>query len=64
MSSIDINLALNLFWSYDLWDGIIMIYNHVLNDYRTPLEKLIQQIDQNQSVGDTLLMYLSCSLGK
>ena len=62
IGSIDINLSLTLFWSFDLWEGVIMIYNHVLNDYRTPLEKLVEKIGDGGEVVDTILMYLSCSL--
>ena len=64
IEAIDINQSLQIFWSYDCWEGVIIVYNHVLSDYRTPLEKLIAKIDSSTTVADTLLMYLSCSLGR
>ena len=62
-SSMDINLILNHFWANDLFEGIIMVYNYLLKDFKSPLEKLIQKIENDQKIGDTLLMYLSCTLG-
>ena len=55
IEAIDINQSLQIFWSFDCWDGIIIVYNYVLGDYRTPLEKLVAKIDSSTTVADTLL---------
>jgi hypothetical protein len=73
ISSLDIHQIITLCWKYSLFDAIIYIHNQAFDDYMTPLEELIKQLqsavmkgkqltDNEINLGNKLLTYISSCL--
>ncbi|KAG8190625.1 hypothetical protein JTE90_017889 [Oedothorax gibbosus] len=73
ISILDIHQVMTLCWENALYDAIIYVYNHGMQDYVTPFEELIvnlqkavskgkQLTDEQIKLGNKLLVYISCCL--
>ncbi|GIY41646.1 vacuolar protein sorting-associated protein 8 homolog [Caerostris extrusa] len=73
IENLDIHQVMKLCWEHGLYDAIIYIYNHGMNDYVTPFEELMvnlqkavsrrkQLTDDQIKLGNKLLVYVSCCL--
>lgn len=74
LSTVDIDYLVRLCWSHCLYELVIYVFNKGLNDYLTPLEKLIKILrdamkttdgplnDADTQLGCKILVYLSCCL--
>ncbi|KFM79086.1 Vacuolar protein sorting-associated protein 8-like protein, partial [Stegodyphus mimosarum] len=73
IASLDIHQVMTLCWNEGLYDAIIYIYNHGMNDYVTPFGDLMvilqravkrgkQLTDDQIKLGNKLLVYISCCL--
>ncbi|GFT81859.1 vacuolar protein sorting-associated protein 8 homolog [Nephila pilipes] len=73
IENLDIHQVMTLCWEHGLYDAIIYVYNHGMNDYVTPFEELMvnlqkavsrgkQLTDDQIRLGNKLLVYVSCCL--
>lgn len=73
ITNLDIHQVMTLCWNEGLYDAIIYVYNHAMNDYITPFEELMvilqkavtkgkQLTDDQIKLGNKLLVYISCCL--
>ena len=72
--TVNIDYLVRLCWSHRLYELVIYVFNKGLNDYLTPLEKLIKILrdamhdsdgpldDSHLQLGCKILVYLSCCL--
>ncbi|MGH0128296.1 UNVERIFIED_CONTAM: hypothetical protein FKN15_001270 [Acipenser sinensis] len=73
ITSLDIQQVVQMCWEHHLHDAMIYVYNSGMNDYINPMEKLLQVIspllragkslsDEKVTMGNKLLVYISCCL--
>ncbi|CAH3128652.1 unnamed protein product [Porites lobata] len=73
VTNLDIHQMVKLCWAHGLYDAIFYVYNRGMRDYTTPLEELINVLkstlqsralllDSDLSLGNKLLVYISCCL--
>lgn len=71
--SLDIHLVMTLCWKHSMYDAIIYIHNQAFDDYISPLEELLdhlenvmstdRELNENEiNLGNKLLVYISCTL--
>lgn len=51
VESLDIHQTMKLCWTQGLYDAIIYIYNQGMQDYITPLEELMTELQAAVSTG-------------
>uniref|UniRef100_A0A8C5EST2 RING-type domain-containing protein n=1 Tax=Gouania willdenowi TaxID=441366 RepID=A0A8C5EST2_GOUWI len=73
VTSLDIHQVVKVCWENQLYDAMIYVFNRGMNDYITPMEKLLAVIgptikagrtmtDEDVVMGNKLLVYISCCL--
>ncbi|CAL8101722.1 unnamed protein product [Orchesella dallaii] len=73
VESLDIHQTMKLCWTQGLYDAIIYIYNQGMQDFISPLEELMTELqaavsteakltDAQVALGHKILVYLSCCL--
>ncbi|XP_072564907.1 vacuolar protein sorting-associated protein 8 homolog, partial [Paramormyrops kingsleyae] len=73
ITSLDIQQVVQTCWENQLYDAMIYVFNSGMNDYISPMEKLFQMIgpplhegkaltDEQVTMGNKLLVYISCCL--
>ncbi|KAM3849822.1 vacuolar protein sorting-associated protein 8 homolog, partial [Diretmus argenteus] len=73
ITSLDIQQVVQVCWENQLYDAMIYVFNSGMNDYITPMEKLFAVIgpplregrsltDEQVTMGNKLLVYISCCL--
>ena len=73
ITSLDIQQVVLLCWENHLYDAMIYVYNSGMNDFISPMEKLLKVIappldagksltDEQVVMGNKLLVYISCCL--
>jgi len=73
VESLDLNQVMHICWGFGLYDAIISIYNRGMKDFITPFLELLFMLqsslnssnnlsDKMTSLGNKLLVYLSCCL--
>ncbi|XP_076852414.1 vacuolar protein sorting-associated protein 8 homolog isoform X1 [Brachyhypopomus gauderio] len=73
ITNLDIQQVVRMCWDNQLYDAMIYVFNSGMNDYISPMEKLLQVIgpplqegkpltDEQVVMGNKLLVYISCCL--
>ncbi|KAI4885660.1 hypothetical protein NFI96_020197 [Prochilodus magdalenae] len=73
ITNLDIQQVVQMCWDNQLYDAMIYVFNSGMNDYISPMEKLFQVIgpplhegkpltDEQVTMGNKLLVYISCCL--
>ncbi|XP_033849664.2 vacuolar protein sorting-associated protein 8 homolog isoform X1 [Acipenser ruthenus] len=71
ITTLDLHQIVLLTRKYKLFDALIYVYNKGMNDFITPIEEMIQAMenalksentDELVAVGNKILVYISCSL--
>ncbi|XP_051558427.1 vacuolar protein sorting-associated protein 8 homolog isoform X3 [Myxocyprinus asiaticus] len=73
ITNLDIQQVVQMCWDNQLYDAMIYVFNSGMNDYISPMEKLLQVIgpplrdekpltDEHVVMGNKLLVYISCCL--